>query len=115
VGMPNFPSIYGLQRSLEFLLGIGIEKIDRDLQPVMQRLRQGVTKLGLELLTPDDGGTTSGIVCFAHARAEKLGSELEKQGVIARGSDGRVRASVHVYNDAADIDRYLHTLSGLLA
>jgi selenocysteine lyase/cysteine desulfurase len=114
VGMPNFPSIYGLQRSLEFLLGIGIEKIYQDLRPAIQRLRQGLTKLRLDLLTPDDGGCTSGIVCFAHAKAEELSNALEKQGVIVRGSDGRVRASIHVYNDIADVDRYLQALAGLL-
>lgn len=115
VGMPNFPSIFALKRSLEFLLQAGVENIHRDLQPLVSRLRAGLAELGLDLLTPAEPQYASGIVAFAHPKAEQIGAELQKQGVTVWSGDGRVRASVHLYNDSADIDRYLSSLEGILS
>ena len=39
----------------------------------------------------------------------------EQEGVIVWQVTGRVRASVHLYNDMADIDRYLKILEPVLA
>ncbi len=115
VGMPNFPSIFALKKSLEFLLDIGVENIYRKLQPLVANLRAGLDRLGLDLLTPDGSEYASGIVAFAHPRAEEIGTALQKERVTVWAGDGRVRGSVHLYNDKSDIDRYLSTLEGILA
>jgi selenocysteine lyase/cysteine desulfurase len=114
-GMPNFPSIYGLRQALEFLLQVGVDRIDQELKPVVARLRQGLGELGVELLTPAGGEVASGIVAFAHPQANEVGAALEREGVIVWAGDGRVRASVHLYNDMSDVDRYLKVLGPILA
>jgi len=114
-GMPNFPSIYGLRQALQFLLQVGVERIDQELRPVVARLRQGLCELGVELLTPAGAEVASGIVAFAHPRAVEIGAALEREGVIVWAGDGRVRASLHVYNDMSDVDRYLKILAPILA
>ena len=115
VGMPNFPSIFALKRSLEFLLQAGVENLYRELQPLVANLRTGLARLGLDLLTPAEPEYASGIVAFANPRAEEIGKALQKERVTVWSGDGRVRASVHLYNDAADIDRYLSSLEGILS
>ncbi|MCL5670636.1 MAG: aminotransferase class V-fold PLP-dependent enzyme [Acidobacteria bacterium] len=115
VGMPNFPSIFALKQSLEFLLRVGVENIYRELQPLVANLRTGLASLGLDLLTPAEPECASGIVAFAHPKAEEIGAELQKERVTVWGGDGRVRASVHLYNNSADIDRYLTSLEGILS
>lgn len=114
VGMPNFPSIYALRPGIEFLLQVGVERIERELKPVVARLRLGLCELGVRLLTPGDAEYASGIVAFEHAKAADIGAALEREGVIVWAGDGRVRASVHLYNDMADVDRYLETLKSIL-
>ncbi|TAM80418.1 MAG: aminotransferase class V-fold PLP-dependent enzyme [Acidobacteria bacterium] len=114
VGMPNFPSIFALKKSLEFLLDIGVENIDRGLQPLVANLREGLERLGLDLLTPAGSEYASGIVAFAHPRAEEIGAALQKERVTVWAGDRRVRASVHLYNDSSDIDRYLSILEMIL-
>ena len=76
----------------------------------MENLRAGLQQMGLRLLTPAGEQFASGIVSFEHPDAEALGAALEKKGVIVWAGDGRVRASVHLYNDEKDIERLLGAL-----
>jgi len=96
VGMPNFSSIFALKQSLGFLLDADIEAVYRELQPVVSTLRSGLVGLRLDLLTPHEAEYASGIVAFAHPRAEEIGLALQQEGVIVWSGDGRVRASVHL-------------------
>ena len=68
----------------------------------------------MRLLTPADPLLASGIVSFAHPRAEEIGATLERAGVIVWSGDGRVRASVHLYNDSEDVARFLAHLEPIL-
>jgi cysteine desulfurase/selenocysteine lyase len=113
-GMPNFPSIYALQQGLEFLLEAGVDRVNQELKPLVAHLRQGLSELRVQLLTPGGDEYASGIVAFEHPKAREIGATLERKGVIVWAGDGRVRASVHVYNDMADIERYLETLKPIL-
>jgi len=109
-GMPNFPAIYALNASVRFLLDIGVERLDAQLKPLVERLRAGLAAQGRELLTPAGAEYASGIVSFADAAPEELMARLGRSGVVVWGGDGRVRASVHLYNDDGDVDRYLNAL-----
>jgi selenocysteine lyase/cysteine desulfurase len=113
-GMPNFPSIYVLRDNVRFLLSLGVERIDNTLAPLVSRLRQGIEALGLPLLTPAGAEYASGIVSFSHPDAESLGSALRRDGIVVWAGDGRVRASVHLYNDESDIERLLASLASLV-
>lgn len=114
-GMPNFPAMYALGEGLELLNAIGVDRLERQLRPLVQQLRGGLEQLGVDLLTPADPELASGIVSFAHPEAEAIGAALERAGVIVWAGDGRVRASVHLYNDSADISRFLACLEPILA
>ncbi len=79
----------------------------------MKQLREGITSLGFKLLTPLDEIYASGIVSFAHDAPEELGRALQERGVIVWAGDGRLRASVHIYNDEGDVDALLTNLHEL--
>ncbi|MDQ2901511.1 MAG: aminotransferase class V-fold PLP-dependent enzyme, partial [Acidobacteriota bacterium] len=112
-GMPAFPSIYVLRGSVEFLLDVGVDRIERDLRPLTGALREGIASLGFDLLTPADPARASGIVSFLHPDCDRIGEALKQRGVIVWTGDGRVRASVHLYNDQADVDRFLQSLAAI--
>ena len=113
-GMPNFPAIYALKTAVEFLLSIGVERINRELCPLVAELREGLQDLGASLLTPRDPRYASGIVAFADEQAASIGAALQSAGVVVWVGDGRVRASVHLYNDRADIRCCLAALQTIL-
>jgi len=113
-GMPNFPAYFALRAGLECLLAAGIERLDRELRPVVAELREGLESLGLPLLTPAGPEYASGIVSFAHNRGEEIAATLAQRDVVVWGGDGRVRVSVHLYNDAEDIQRCLTALKEVM-
>jgi len=114
-GMPNFPAIYALKAGIEYLLHIGVERIEQELRPLVVELREGLQDLGADLLTPRDPRYASGIVSFAHKRAEAIGAALGQAGVVVWVGDGRVRASIHVYNDDSDVQRCLEALRPIIS
>jgi cysteine desulfurase/selenocysteine lyase len=109
-GMPNYPSLNGLRRSLQFLLDIGPEVIYQELRPLVAALYAGFERLGYDLLTPKGADYASGIVAFSHSNADAIGAALAANGVVVWVGDGRVRASVHLYNDVEDVERCLRAL-----
>ncbi len=112
-GMPGFPSMYALRRAIDFLLECGVTRIEEELRPVVAALREGIARLGYELLTPAEPEYASGIVSFADAGCKQTGAALEREGVTVWAGDGRVRASAHLYNDAADVERFLRVLQAI--
>jgi selenocysteine lyase/cysteine desulfurase len=112
-GMPNFPALYAMNASVRFLLQAGVEQIDARLKPVVERLRAGLAAQGRQLLTPPGAEYASGIVSFADPAPEALMARLAERGVVVWGGDGRIRASLHLYNDDADVGQLLHALRSL--
>ncbi len=112
-GMPNFPAMYALCGSVEFLLQQNVARLDRTLRPLVNGLRQGIARMGFELLTPPGEEYASGIVSFSHPACEQFRAALAQQGIIVWAGDGRVRASAHLYNDAEDMNRFLSVLESI--
>ena len=112
-GMPNFPAIYALREGINAILAEGPERIDATLKPLVRDLRQGLADRAFDLLTPAGPQFASGIVSFAHENPEWLGAQLAGQRVIVWAGDGRLRISIHLYNDRSDVDRFFAALDSL--
>ena len=41
-GMPNFPGIFALKAGIDFLLSVGVDRLDRELQPVVKMLTRRI-------------------------------------------------------------------------
>ncbi|MPY90241.1 MAG: aminotransferase class V-fold PLP-dependent enzyme [Luteitalea sp.] len=113
-GMPNFPGLYALRASLRFLAAVGVAAIGAHLMPLVTRLRESVAAMGVRMLTPPHPDHASGIVSFEHPRPARVSAALEQRGIVVWAGDGRVRASVHLYNDENDIDAYVDSLREIL-
>ena len=75
-------------------------------------LRAGLVKLGLPVLTPEPPEERAGNIVFASDRCLEVEQALREAGVLVWFGDGRVRLSVHAYNDEADVARALGALGG---
>jgi cysteine desulfurase/selenocysteine lyase len=120
LGNPAFPSVYVTSSGADYLLNAGIERIEAHVLALGERLRDGLLALGLPVLTPGPAARRAGNYCFATTDGPRLHAELFRRGVLVWEGEGRLRISIHGYNDDSDIDRCLAALrelagAGLLA
>ncbi len=113
IGNPSFISVYVLENGLATLMRAGIDRIERHVLNLGGILRGRLLDLGLPVLTPEASERRAGNICVALDEPEMLAAQLRARGVLTWGADGRIRLSVHGYNDAADIDRAVAALNTL--
>ncbi|WP_409345531.1 aminotransferase class V-fold PLP-dependent enzyme [Paenibacillus sp. MBLB4367] len=110
LGYPSYPSIYAMNASTGLLLETGIDRIEEHIAELGGRLIRELTALGYSVMTPADPQQRAGNIAVAFERGGELADSLREQGVLVWGGDGRFRASIHGYNDSADIDKLLALL-----
>ena len=113
VGMPNFAAIYALNASLRYVNKVGIEPIARQADPLVHQLHQGLKELGLKPMAPEQNHC-SGIVAFVHSKNAAIHAALERARIHVMHHAGRIRLSLHGYNTAEDVERFLKTMHRLL-
>jgi cysteine desulfurase / selenocysteine lyase len=110
VGMPPFPAIYALRAGLEYLRDVGIGKIAAHADPLVARVHEGLRELGIKSMAPEQPAASSGIVSFQHERDAEINASLLEKNVHVMHQAGRLRISIHGYNQPQDIDKFLDAL-----
>jgi cysteine desulfurase/selenocysteine lyase len=114
-GNPPFLPVYVLDSALRVLADVDPRAVEAHVLALGGILRAGLVKLGLPVMTPEAPEERAGNVVFASDRALEVERLLREAGVLVWGGDGRVRLSVHAYNDEADVARALEALGTLTA
>jgi selenocysteine lyase/cysteine desulfurase len=119
-GVPTFALLAGLGAALDLFLEIGVDRITRHVLALSDLAADRLARLGFEILSPRaTEGEKSGIVAFVHPTisSERLKDSLtrDKVSVSLRTLRGRavLRAAPHFYNNVADINHLVGTLSRL--
>jgi cysteine desulfurase / selenocysteine lyase len=107
--------VYLLEEALRALDGLDPARVEAHVLALGGKLRAGLQKLGLPVLTPEAPEDRAGNIVFASDRAAEVEAALRAAGVLVWAGDGRVRLSVHAYNDEADVERALGALATLVA
>jgi cysteine desulfurase/selenocysteine lyase len=110
----SYASVIGLESSMAILSSAGFHRIDRHARAVAARLIDRVVEHGWRPFRPlTDPAASSHIVSLGHAEhdaggiAARLASEHR---IICSGRGGRLRISLHAYNDDADVDTLVDAL-----
>ncbi|RJQ51303.1 MAG: aminotransferase class V-fold PLP-dependent enzyme [Desulfobacteraceae bacterium] len=109
-GNVSFISIYILENALDRILKIGLPVIEERVLALSGLARQGLKRLGLELMTPENPLERAGNVCFMTSRIGEITDALAERGVVVWGGYagvGRIRISTHLYNTEEDVDRLI--------
>ena len=113
LGNPNHLDVYLLASSLDYLLGFGIDAIAAHVSDLAARLHEKLSGLALEVITPDNPEERAGNIAFAHTDDASLVRQAAAAGILLWDGNGRVRASVHLFNTQADIDSYIDWLAAV--
>jgi selenocysteine lyase/cysteine desulfurase len=112
-GNPPFLPLYLLENARRTLDGIDGRAVEAHVLALGGELRRGLVKLGLPVLTPEAPESRAGNIVFATDRSGELEERLRAAGVLTWSGDGRLRISIHGYNDEGDVARALEALAGL--
>ena len=95
--------------SLDYIQKLSVEKIQAHRQPLLRRLQTELPRLGFQPMTPAD--STSPIVSFAKEDTKDIAARLKRAKIDIAVYPHRIRISPSVYNDQADVDKLLESLS----
>lgn len=114
VGMPNYPAIYAIRASLDYLQTIGVAAINAAAQPLVYACLEGLRQLPVTLLTPPAHESIAGILAFRHPQFEAINHQLHEQNIHVMAQAGRIRIALHGYNTMADVETLLRALTSAL-
>ncbi|MFE7777538.1 aminotransferase class V-fold PLP-dependent enzyme [Streptomyces sp. NPDC057445] len=102
---PSFLAYHAAEQSLPLLEKIGVDAVHAHNTALAARFRAGLVELGHSPVPGD-----SGIVAVPGLGERQ--PRLARAGVVVSARAGNLRASFHLYNSEADVDRALDVLSG---
>lgn len=108
VGSQALAAVAALSKSLPYIRKLGVANIEAHRQPMLQRLRQEMPRLGFEPITPED--SKSALIAFAVKDTAPYVDRLKKANVNVRVGTHYIRLSPSVFNDLSDVDRLLEAL-----
>jgi cysteine desulfurase/selenocysteine lyase len=114
-GNPAWLTIFYVDAALEYLLGLGLERVYAHDAALSARMHAGLRALGVPLATPEDPRWRAANNCFWQPEPEALTERLMAENILVSGYSGRIRISTHVWNDEGDVDTCLSALERILA
>ena len=114
-GAFNMPGIAALGASLELLLGVGIETLERRVLELTDYLCDRAPSAGLDVFSSRASGEKSGIVSMVKpgVAPDEIQRRCKAAGVIVNNRANRVRLSPHAYNTHDELDRFLDVVRGM--
>lgn len=105
----HYQGVYELRAALDYINGIGMDRIEEQVLRLSSKLWKGLGDLGLGLVTPPE--TRSGVVTCVVNDAEKTSRLLKDNRIVASLKPGKeLRISPHFFNTEEEIDQLLCVL-----
>lgn len=111
LGYPAYATIYAMNYSTGLLRRIGVDAIEHHILGLGGLLLEQLTAIGFDVMTPSLPERRAGNICVSTDQGESIAERLLRDNVYVWGGDGRFRASVHLFNDTADVSKVMHILS----
>lgn len=109
----NFAGIYGMKSSLQLLLKMGIENIEKRVIYLTDLLERELKRKGYKIISPrEEEKDKSGIVTFLpkNGDAETLSSFLREIHIAVSARGEFIRVSPHFYNTEEEILKFIEIL-----
>jgi len=115
-GMLTFPVLYAMEASLGMILEIGLERIEKRVLGLADKLRGVLRGLGGRLPADESPYFNSSIVAarFEGKNASELARALRQHRVLVSARHGHLRVSAHFYNNEEDLAELAAGLKAVL-
>lgn len=105
----------GLAHSIELLLEVGVEAIERHVRSTIRPLLEWIDASPVaRLASPPPGPHASAIVCVEVDEPGRVFDALTRAGVVCATREGVLRFSSHLYNTKEEIDGLVGLLDGIV-
>ena len=113
-GSPNLHGIFALGVSIDRIMKLGKDKVEKRVLSLTGRLAEGIEKNGLRVKSPLGDGEKSGILCFDSEKegTRSIFDRLREAGIVCSLREDTVRLSPHMYNTEEECERVLETVAG---
>lgn len=115
-GSAPFINMASIQEAMNVQTEIGKDKIESRVRELSQKMYQELNELQFHIYSPrEEESFKSGIISFSHKSksAEEMASILRQKNVYINHRKGRMRASIHFYNNEEDIQALISGLRSL--
>lgn len=111
-GSQNMAGLIGLSQSLNLLNEIGVEHIAQSILDITDHACEVLQAQGAELHTPREGANRSGILSFSLPGIDpvEFRKHCLKNSVALACRSGRLRISLHGYNNEQDVERLVQAI-----
>ncbi len=114
MGAAAFASIAALGAGAARVAEIGISAVEDHSRRLTDVCTDRALDRGLTVLSPQDGDRRGGSVVVACPDGEGMADVLARQGILAWGGDGRIRASFHGFNTVRDVSRFVEAVRAVV-
>jgi selenocysteine lyase/cysteine desulfurase len=108
-GHQNYPGIYALHATLQYLETLGWSEIYSQVDRLTARLSVSLRERGFDLVTPHDA--RAGIISIRHPAVAQLVAALAAESISVEDGTPFLRVSPHFYNTDEDVDRFIRVLT----
>ncbi|HKF78261.1 MAG TPA: aminotransferase class V-fold PLP-dependent enzyme [Candidatus Dormibacteraeota bacterium] len=111
-GVPDLSSIFGLEAVIDLLERLGPSQVEEQVLRYAAEVGEALEDRGWEIVSSRLAGERSAILSAVREGVDPVAvqAELRRRHVACAVRAGRMRISVHAYNDRADLDRLLDCL-----
>jgi selenocysteine lyase/cysteine desulfurase len=110
VSTPNWSGLAAAAGALKYIQDIGVERIAQHREPLLRRLREELPKYSFTPVTPAEAQGPY-IVFAREGVGQRFRQVLTDEKTFVTLYKDKVRISVSVYNDMADVDKLISLLS----
>ncbi len=116
-GMLSFAPLYAMERSIEMILSIGCEAVERRVMELVEKTRAALRNAGAALLCDSSPYYESPVIAATWPGIDPslLVRELGMRKVLVSARRGFLRVSPHLYNDESDIECFGSALGEILS
>ncbi len=103
-GEPSYLSFVGTKASIDHILSLGTKRIEKQIIGLAQRLYDGLSALGVTMVSPEDPKLRSGVISFTTENPEEHYRKLTEAGYVISLRPAGIRISTGFFNTVEEVD-----------